>query len=93
MANSERPQSLRRFFNRAPKSKKPQSSTVIVARAVLLSESEEVSSSKANVVRNEGVHDICLISDSPHYVVRVKETCLHILCGFTFERRWRAPGM
>ena len=79
LSDSERPKSLRRLFNRVSKSQKFQLITAFNTRSTTLNAAGEPPSSKANeAVKEEAAHDICLITDSPHYVVRVKEMSIHV---------------
>jgi hypothetical protein len=43
--------------------------------SVLIEPNETLS----NATKNESQHEICLVSDSPHYVVRVRLICIHLV--------------
>jgi hypothetical protein len=62
---------FRNIFHRSPKRNVLQSEKEMTNLSKVLIKSDETTETLANITNNPHKEDLCLFSDSPHYIVRV----------------------
>lgn len=69
---SEFPTKIRDIFRRSVKNKVSHLNKEMTNLSTVLIESVEPMEILPNMINHDAKHEICLVSDSPHYIVRVR---------------------
>jgi hypothetical protein len=63
---------IKDIFHRSPKNKVSHRNKDMINSSTVLIETAEPIEMTSAATNNNAKHDICLVSDSPHYIVRVR---------------------
>jgi len=74
---------IRNIFRHSPKNKVSHLNKEMTNLSTVLIESTEPTKILPNITNNDSKHEICLVSDSPHYIVRVR--LIHIYFFYTIK--------